>query len=221
MNSFSSPRLNIPINILNPLIHPNNILLTFPHQLINLFQPQQFPNSLINRMNRLSSISLLQMRNKLITSRTDSLIQIFMMWLVIKSVGLADSMWNTIVDYISTEGSVVSTATVIQNQYLNLASNITYSMICMQRAHTELDLPFQQIGDTSIPLFSMLLPESGGNKIDPTSAPIKQGSASSDHVTYDFGAKNYGGSGGLGSVLVKCGSLTITKTRTGSLGIQV
>jgi len=64
-----------------------------------------------------------------------SMIQIFMMWVVLQGVGAADTVWNTVIDYFNKGNTAVivpitSTGGNVQIQ----AQNILYSTLCFQRA---------------------------------------------------------------------------------------
>ena len=62
-----------------------------------------------------------------------SVIQAFIMWVVVQGVGAADSLWKTVVVYLSNEGSVVAPVTTIGGAGVNTAADIFAKALIVQR----------------------------------------------------------------------------------------
>jgi len=85
------------------------------------------------------------------------IIQVFMMWIIVEGIGLADGIWNQIVDYAGPNTPIISTLNITpySSQSLILASNILYGSICRQRVAYQT----AKIADPSVtPSISKALP---------------------------------------------------------------
>jgi conjugal transfer/type IV secretion protein DotA/TraY len=69
-----------------------------------------------------------------------SLIQIFMMWVVVQGVGAADTLWSNVVDYLSKDGGSLLSADDLQSTAVGISNidntyTILQSLTCMQQEY--------------------------------------------------------------------------------------
>lgn len=61
-----------------------------------------------------------------------SMIQVFVMWIVLHGVGFANNAWNRALDYFSTGGVLmVTTTTADASEQIDLAANVLQAQVCM------------------------------------------------------------------------------------------
>ncbi len=89
-----------------------------------------------------------------------SMIQIFVMWVVVQGVGAANLIWNAALDYLGSGGAIIQPQTPSLTGSVNLASQILKSEVCMFMIEDALDQDQKKVSQNNgttaalIPSFS-------------------------------------------------------------------
>ncbi len=110
-----------------------------------------------------------------------SIIQIFMMWVVVQGIGAADTLWTTTVTYLAKGGPILAPSTqVSKTSGLDVGKGVLQNLVCMHRV-------YQQSVNTTESMDTLV--------------PVIDRSTYSDKVGYNFMPDKIKGAG------IDCGSI--------------